>query len=66
MIGSVSSLAALEAQMVKNRPAMQETQVLSLAREEPLEKKMATHSGIIAWRIPRTKGVIKSWTRLSD
>ena len=39
--------------MVKNLPALQETQVLSLAREEPLEKEMATHSSIIAWRIPR-------------
>ena len=41
--------------MVKNLPAMQETQVLSLVREDPLEKEMATRSGIIAWRIPRTK-----------
>ena len=41
--------------MVKNLPAMQETQVLSLVREDPLEKEMATGSGIIAWRIPRTK-----------
>ena len=39
--------------MVKNLPALQETQVLSLAREDPLEKEMATHSSIIAWRIPR-------------
>ena len=41
--------------MVKNLPAMQEIQVLSLAREEPLEKEMATRSSIIAWRIPRTE-----------
>ena len=41
--------------MVKNLPAMQETQVLSLAREDPLEKEMATRSSIIAWRIPRTE-----------
>ena len=39
--------------MVNNLPALQETQVLSLAREDPLEKEMATHSSIIAWRIPR-------------
>ena len=38
--------------MVKNLPAMQETWVRSLGREDPLEKGMATHSGILAWRIP--------------
>ena len=43
------------AQMVKNMPAMQETQVQSLGREDPLEKGMATHSSILAWRIPRTE-----------
>ena len=42
----------LEAQMVKNLPAMQETQVQFLGREDPLEKEMATHSSILAWRIP--------------
>ena len=42
------------AQMVKNPPARQETQVQSLDREDPLEKGMATHSGILAWRIPWT------------
>ena len=40
------------AQMVKNLPVMQETQVRSLGREDPLEKEMATHSSILAWRIP--------------
>ena len=40
--------------MVKNLPVMQETQVLSLGQEDPLEKKMATHSSILAWRIPGT------------
>ena len=39
------------AQMVKNPPAMQETQVRSLGWEDPLEKKMATHSSILAWII---------------
>ena len=39
------------AQMVKNLPAMQEIQVLSLGREEPLEEGMATHSSVLAWRI---------------
>ena len=38
--------------MVKCLPAMQETQVRSLDREDPLEKEMATHSSILAWRIP--------------
>ena len=43
------------AQTVKNPPAMQETQVLSLGWEDPLEKGMATHSNILAWRIPWTE-----------
>ena len=38
--------------MIKNLPAMQETWVLSLSQEDPLEKKMATHSSILAWEIP--------------
>ena len=38
--------------MVKNLPAIQETRVQSLGREDPLEKAMATHSKILAWRIP--------------
>ena len=41
--------------MVKNLPAMQETWVQSLAQEDTLEKEMATHSSILARRIPRTK-----------
>ena len=40
------------AQMVKNLPAMQETWVQSLGWEDPLEKEMATYSGILAWEIP--------------
>ena len=43
------------AQMVKNLPAMQETGVRSQGREDPLEKEMATHSSILAWRIPWTE-----------
>ena len=43
------------AQMVKNSPAMQKTQVHFLAWEDPLKKQMATHSGILAWRIPWTE-----------
>ena len=41
--------------MVKNLPAMQETWVRSLGQEGPLEKGMATHSSILAWRIPWTE-----------
>ena len=40
------------AQMVKNRPAVEETWVQSLGRKDPLEKEMATHSNILAWGIP--------------
>ena len=46
-----SSQAFLVAQMVKNRPAMQEVQVQSLGQEDPLEKGMVPHSSILAWRI---------------
>ena len=41
--------------MLKNLPAVQETQVRSLGREDPLEEGMATHSSILAWRIPWTE-----------
>jgi len=41
--------------MVKNQPAMQETWVRFLGRDDPLEKGMATHSSILAWRIPWTE-----------
>ena len=41
--------------MVKRLPTMQETQVQSLGGEDPLEKEMATHSGILAWKIPWTE-----------
>ena len=43
------------AQTVKNLPSMWETQVQSLGWKEPLEKNMATHSSILAWRIPQTE-----------
>ena len=60
--------------MVKNPPAMQETWVRSLDWEDPLEEDIATHSSILAWRIPMDRGtwratvrvVAKSRTRLSD
>ena len=45
----------LVAQMVKNLPATQETQVQSLGWEDPLEKEMATQSSILSWRIPQTE-----------
>ena len=41
--------------LVKNLPAMQETQVQSLGEKDPLEEEMATHSSILAWRIPWTE-----------
>ena len=44
--------ASLVAQPVKNLPAVQEMQIQSLGQEDPLEKGMATHSSILAWRIP--------------
>ena len=62
-------------QMVKRLPAMWETWVRSLGQEDSPEKGMATHSSILAWRIPWTEepgrllvvlGVTKSQTRLSD
>ena len=49
---SVCVRASLMAQTVKHLPAMRETLVLSLGQEDPLEKKMATHSNILAWKIP--------------
>ena len=66
--------ASLVAQMVKNLPAMQETQVWPLGQEDPLEKGMATYSSILTWRIPWTEesggptvqSVAKSQTQKSD
>ena len=62
------SWASLVAQLVKNPPAMWETWVQSLGWENLLEKGKATHSRILAWRIPWTiaHGVTKSWTGLID
>ena len=62
------------AQTMKNLPAMQETQVQFLGKEDPLQKGMATHSSILAWRIPWTRGawqatvhgVEKNWKRLNS
>ena len=69
-----SERASLVAQMVKNLPAMCETWVWSLCWEDPLEEGLATHSSILAWRIPMDRGawratiheVAKSWMGLSD
>ena len=66
--------ASLGAQMVTSLLALQETGVQSLGREDPLQEGMATHSNILAWRIPMDRGawqtsvhgVTKSQTRLSD
>ena len=60
--------------MVKNLPVMQETWGRSLGGEDPLEKEMATHSSILAWRVPWTEepggaavhGVLKSRTELNN
>ena len=59
---------SLAAQLVKNHPAMQETWVQSLGWEDPLEMGTATHSSILAWRIPWriVHGVVKRQARLSD
>ena len=68
------SLVLTSGLVVKNLPAMQETQVQTLGWEEPLEKEMATHSSILAWEIPQTQepsglqsvGLQKSQTQLSN
>ena len=66
-------VTSLVAQMVKSLPAVRETWVQSLSWEDPLEEGMATHSRILAWRIPWTEesgglqsGIAKDWTQLSD
>ena len=51
----INYLASLVAQKLKRLPAMQETWVRTLGWEDPLEKEMATHSSILAWRIPWTE-----------
>ena len=77
-LGSIPSIyifrASLVAQLVKNLPTKRETWVQSLGWEDALEEGMATHSSILAWRIPMDRGawqatvhgVAKSWTRLSN
>ena len=66
--------AYLQAQMVKNTPLIQETWVRALGLEDPPEKEMATHSSILAWRIPWTEelgglqsmGPQKTWVWLNN
>ena len=65
--------ASLVAQSVKNLPAVQETRVRSLGWEDPLEKEMATHSSVLAWKImdrgawrAAVHGVAKSLAQLSN
>ena len=50
---------------VKNLPAMQESQVRSLGPENPLEKEMATHSSVLAWRTPWTEAIVHGSQRVS-
>ena len=52
---NLSFMFSLVAQKVKNSPTVQETQVRSMNWEDPVEKGMATHSSILAWRIPWTE-----------
>ena len=67
-------MTSLVAKVLKRLPSIQETWVRSLGREDPLEKGMATHSSVLAWRIPWTEdtwqatvhGVAESQTQLSD
>ena len=74
MFSHYATGASLVVQLVKNLPAMQETWVWSLGWEDAQEDGMATHSSILAWRIPIDKEawwatvheVAKGWTWLSD
>ena len=52
----------LVTQMVKNLPSVQETWVSSLGREDPLEEEMATHSSLLAWRIPMDRGAWRGYS----
>ena len=59
-------MVSLVAQMVKNLPAMQETQIQSLGGEDPLEKRMATHSSSLAWEIPWTEEPVHEVLKVSE
>ena len=58
MVGATEKGASQVAQTVKNLPAMQETRVRPLGWEDPLEKKIGTHSCVLAWRIPWTEETV--------
>ena len=55
MIFAIAQMASLVAQLIKSPTTMWETWVQSLGQKYPLEKEMAAHSNILAWRIPRTE-----------
>ena len=62
VVGPASQRTCIVAQSVKNLPAMQETWVRFLGREDPLEKEMATHSIILTWKIPWTEEPVRVQT----
>ena len=75
IVSGLTFRSSIQFELANHMPAMQETWVLFLCQEDPLEKEMATHSSILAWRSPRMEepggpqsmhGVTKSRTRLSD
>ena len=57
-------MLSLVAQWQRIHLAMQELWVQSLGREDPLEKEMATHSGILAWDIPKTEAIVHGVTKV--
>ena len=72
-MNNIVNRTSLAAQTVKNLLTMQETWVLSMGQDDPLEKEMAVHSSTVVWRIHGQRslagyvhGVAKRWTRLSD
>ena len=73
-VGFHTTGASLVAQSIKNPPALQETWVQSVGQEDPLEKRMATHSSILAWKTSMDRGawratvhgITKSQTRLKN
>ena len=73
IVSGLTFRSLIQFELVNHMPAMQETWVRFLCREDPLEKEMATYSSILVWRIPWTEEPgghspwdCKSWTRLSD
>ena len=73
IVSGLTFRSSIQFELANHMPAMQETWVLFLCQEDPLEKEMATYSSILVWRIPWTEEPgrhspwdCKSWTRLSD